>query len=268
VLLHAPATTALFTDFDGTLSLIVDEPDDARALPGVPGVLARLAARFAVVAVVSGRPVPFLTRALAGAGPSVRLFGNYGLEWQEGGVVRVAPEAESWLAPVATVLAAARSEAPPGVGVEEKGPAVAIHWRQAPEAGAWAAEFARDWAARTGLALQPGRRVVELRPPLAFDKGHVVERLASSATAACFFGDDTGDLPAFSALDRLAATGVTVVKVAVADPESPPALAAAADLVVADPPEALALLGRLAQAAEAPGDGETGAAGGVVSGGS
>jgi trehalose 6-phosphate phosphatase len=143
--------------------------------------------------------------------------------------------------------------------VELKGPAVAIHWRRAPEAAAWAEAFARDWASRTGLLLQPGRLALELRPPLAIDKGHVVERLASSCTAACFVGDDAGDLPAFSALDRLAAAGATVVKVAVADRESPPALVAAADLVVADPLEALALLGRLAAAAEGAGGAAAGA---------
>ena len=160
------------------------------------------------MAVVSGRPVTFLARALAGAGPSVRLFGVYGLEWLDGGEVRVAPEAEPWLAPAAEVVAAARRAAPPGVGVEAKGPALAIHWRRAPEAGAWAAGLRRGLGQRTGLVLQPGRRALELRPPLAIDKGQVVERVAAGCTAACFVGDDAGDLAAFAALDRLARQGL------------------------------------------------------------
>jgi len=248
-LLADPATTALLTDFDGTLSPIVDDPDEARPLPAAPGVLARLSRHFAVVAVVSGRPVTFLAAHLAGAGPAVRLYGVYGLEWMAGDRVQVAPEAEAWLARAAEVVAAARVEAPPGVGVEPKGAALAIHWRRAPDAGAWAEAFGERWAGRSGLVLQPGRRALELRPPLDIDKGRVVERVAAGSSAALFAGDDAGDLPAFAALDRLAASGMTVVKMAVADDESPASLVAAADVVVAGPAEALDLLGRLAAAA-------------------
>jgi trehalose 6-phosphate phosphatase len=251
VLLADPSTTALLTDFDGTLSPIVAEPDAAVALPGAPAVLARLAVHFAAVAVVSGRPVAFLARSLVGAGPSVRLFGIYGLEWWERDEVRVAPEAEPWLAPVAEAVAAASREAPAGVGVEAKGVALAIHWRQAPEAEDWALEFARAWAQRTGLVVQTGRKALDLRPPLSIDKGEVVERLAAGCSAACFAGDDVGDLAAFAALDRLAVRGLHVVRLAVADEESPPELAATADIVVDGPAGALDLLDRLATAAEA-----------------
>jgi trehalose 6-phosphate phosphatase len=249
-LLIAPSTTALLTDFDGTLAPIVADPEQARPLPAAPALLARLADRFAAVAVVSGRPAAFLADRLAAAGPSVRLFGVYGLEWMEGDRVRVAPEAEPWMGPAAEVVAAARGQAPPGVGVEAKGAALAIHWRQAPGAGGWARDFAREWASRTGLVFQPGRFALDLRPPLDIDKGRVVETVAAGCSAACFAGDDAGDLPAFAALDRLAGGGMAVVKMAVADDESPPALAAAADLVVAGPAEALALWGRLADRAE------------------
>jgi trehalose 6-phosphate phosphatase len=248
-LLVAPESSAVLTDFDGTLSPIVPDPDEAEALPAAPAVLARLAEHFAAVAVVSGRPVAFLARTLSGAGPSVALFGVYGLEWMEGGEVTTAPEAEPWLAPAAEVVAAARRQAPAGVGVEAKGPALALHWRRVPEAGSWARAFAEDWAQRTGLVLQPGRRALELRPPLDIDKGTVVERVAGRCTAACFVGDDAGDLAAFAALDRLARRGLTVVRMAVADEESPPELVAAADIVVDGPAQALALLGRLADAA-------------------
>jgi trehalose 6-phosphate phosphatase len=93
---------------------------------------------------------------------------------------------------------------------------------------------------------------VELRAPVAIDKGSTVERLAGGGGAACFLGDDAGDLAAFAALDRLAATGLVTVKVAVADEESPPALVADADVVVRGPHRAIELLGRLADAAGAP----------------
>ena len=71
------------------------------------------------------------------------------------------------------------------------------------------------------------------------------------AKAACFVGDDLGDLPAFAALHSLTAeTGLAAVAVAVTDTESAPEVAAAADVAVPGPPGALAILGWLADRAE------------------
>ena len=254
-LLEAPPRSAVLSDFDGTLSAIVDDPEQAVAFPGTVDVLARLATRFGAVAVVSGRPAAFLRRALAGAGPAVRLFGVYGFERVEDGQVRVAPEAEPWLGVAAAVEAAARGRAPAGLGVERKGPALALHWRRAPGAEPWAQDFARRWAEDTGLVVQPGRRALELRPPVPLDKGRVVEEVAGGMAAACFVGDDAGDLLAFDALDRLVRAGTAGVRVAVADEESPPELLARADVVVDGPAEALALLTGLAEAAASDGGG-------------
>src|SRR5438128_1796911 len=58
--LAEPARAAILTDFDGTLAPIVDDPLAARPLPGAVDVLHRLAERFGVVGVVSGRPLDFL----------------------------------------------------------------------------------------------------------------------------------------------------------------------------------------------------------------
>ena len=251
VLLEDPGASAVLTDFDGTLSPIVPDPATAYPLPDAPGVLGALARRFAVVAVVSGRPVSFLAERLAAAGPALRLFGAYGLEWMEDGRLERAPEAEPWRAAVAEVVRAARSEfAGEAVGIEDKGISVTVHWRQAPDAAARATAFADAWAEGTGLLLQRGRMAVEFRPPVGIDKGQVVERLARGCRAACFAGDDAGDLSAFAALDRLALEGTRVVRMAVADDETPPELVAAADVVARGPVEALALLSAVATAAQ------------------
>ena len=247
----APESAAVLTDFDGTLAPIVADPEAAHPVAGAPAVLEALSRCFAVVVVVSGRPASFLARHLAGAGPRVGLYGGYGLEWVEDGHIRRAPEVEPWLAVAAEVLAAARAEAPPGLGIEDKGWAVTLHWRRAPSLGAWAQTFAERWAERTGLALQPGRLAVEFRPPVGVDKGTVVERLAGGQRGACFAGDDAGDLAAFDALDRLAARGLHSVRVAVADAESPSELIERADVVVQGPIAALALLDSLRVAATA-----------------
>jgi trehalose 6-phosphate phosphatase len=247
VLLEDPAASAVLTDFDGTLSPIVPDPATAYPLPAAPGVLGALARRFAVVAVVSGRPVSFLAERLAAAGPALRLFGAYGLEWIEDGRLKRAPEAEPWRDTVAEVVRAARSEfSGEAVGIEDKGVSVTVHWRLAPDAAARAAAFADTWSERTGLVLQRGRMAVEFRPPVGIDKGHIVERLARGCGAACFAGDDAGDLAAFAALDRLALEGTRTVRLAVADEETPPELVSAADVVARGPAEALALLNALA----------------------
>jgi trehalose 6-phosphate phosphatase len=77
-LVAGASTVALCLDFDGTLAPIVDDPEQARPLPGVVDLLGTLAARFAAVAVVSGRPASYLAEHAAAAG--VRYLGMYGLQ--------------------------------------------------------------------------------------------------------------------------------------------------------------------------------------------
>lgn len=80
-----PSRTALLTDFDGTLSSIVEDPAAAVPLPGAVEVLARLAERYGLVGVVSGRPVSYLADRLRGVGDRVWLSGLYGLEGTDAG---------------------------------------------------------------------------------------------------------------------------------------------------------------------------------------
>jgi trehalose 6-phosphate phosphatase len=246
LLCERPKETALFLDYDGTLAPIVDDPAAARPLPGVPALLAHLAESFGLVAVVSGRPAAFLLDVL-GQPAGVHLVGLYGMEVpRPDGVVSVSNEAAGWRPVVAEVTRLAGEQAPEGAEVEAKGLTVTLHWRRHPEAERWVRQFAERETARTGLLAQLGKMALELRPPVDADKGAVVRRLAVGHAAVACFGDDLGDLPAFRALTELAVTGVAVVRVAVVDAESPPEVAAAADLVVDGPAGALALLHLLA----------------------
>jgi trehalose 6-phosphate phosphatase len=77
---------------------------------------------------------------------------------------------------------------------------------------------------------------------VARDKGTALTAAAAGLDAACYLGDDRGDLAAFDALDALASGGVQVVRVGVRSPEMPPELERRADLLVEGPPGALALL--------------------------
>lgn len=240
-LLDDPARAGVFTDFDGTLSPIVDDPGAAAPLPGVLDVLRRLTARFAVVGVVSGRPVSYLAGHL---GEKLWLSGLYGLETLRRGERSEAPEAAEWRAVVAAAVERGRESF--GDAIEEKGLSLTLHFRTRPELGNEARTWAEAEAERSGLLVRSAKASIELHPPVLADKGTVVCAAADGLVAACFLGDDVGDLPAFDALDRLAAAGLHAVRVAVSTPEAPAELLERADLVVDGPEGALALLERLA----------------------
>jgi trehalose 6-phosphate phosphatase len=235
------------TDFDGTIAPIVDDPARAEPLAGAPAVLRRLAARYAVTAVVSGRPVAYLAERLPEI-EGLTLAGLYGLQRLQDGRVVEPAQAPEWRTAVDAVTADAHRLAPDGVLVEPKGLTVTLHVRSAPQHWTWIRDFAGEQARKTGLVAHPGRMSVELRPPGGPDKGTVVEELGAGLQAVCFLGDDAGDLAAFEALTRLRSRGADTLAVAVRSPESPPELLEAADRVVEGPNGALRLLTVLADA--------------------
>jgi trehalose 6-phosphate phosphatase len=151
----------------------------------------------------------------------------------------------------AVAAAAADAEALlPGVLVERKaGISVTLHWRTCPGREEEIRTVAAGLAARHGLdAPLRGRRAVELRPPVALDKGDAVRTLVAGCAVAAFAGDDAGDLPAFDALDALVASGVldAASRIGVRSDEAPAAVLDRADLVVDGPAALLALLDSLA----------------------
>ncbi len=243
-----PDATAVLADFDGSLSAIVDHPDDAVPVEGAVATLRRLTHRFARVGIVSGRPVEFLRRVLPIDG--LDLVGQYGLErWNPNrSCIEVDAAAAPFAAAVAAVATAAEAELP-GVFVERKGTvAVTLHWRMQPGVGTATAEWAARQAEAHGLTRYPTRMAVELRPPVPVDKGRGVERLVAGMGHALFAGDDHGDLSGFDALDRLVAAGSLqdAVRIAVRSSEEPPELVARADVHVDGPHALVALLAELA----------------------
>lgn len=254
--LAEPARAAVLCDFDGTLSTIVDEPDDARPVPGAVEMLHRLAAVYGLVAVVSGRPAGFLVDHLAADGSTpLQAIGGYGLERAVAGEVEYHPEAERWRPAVAAATARAREHAPAGVLIEDKTVSLTIHLRTAPEHRGWAQAFVAAEAEATGLAIHEARMSYELRPSVPVDKGTTVAGLIGDLGPACFFGDDRGDLAAFDALDRhRAETGAPVLKIAVRSEEAPPELLARADVLLDSPVDVVISLDALAAARRAPGD--------------
>ena len=242
----APQKAAVLTDFDGTLSPIVEDPRDARALPDAPAVLTSLAGHVGRAAVISGRPVQYLIDALGGAANTkLILSGSYGLERYENGVTTVHDDALAWVPAVEALADLADAQAPEGVYVERKGLSMTLHVRAAPEHREWAHQWAIAQSHDSGLTLHDARMSFELRPPLRIDKGTITAALVAGMETACFLGDDVGDLPAFDALDRAEAEGVHVLRVGVQSSEVPPGIAARADVLAAGPEGSLDFLRRL-----------------------
>lgn len=224
--------------------------------PGAIEVLRALAGRCRKVAVVSGRPLSFLTSRVPSG--ELDVFGLYGFERLVQGRRRDSPGAERWVGPVAGAAAAARAEGPVGVGVEPKRLSLTLHYRAVPDERAVVEALAADLGQRFGLAVRPARMSVELHPSESPDKGTVVTDLAGGAAAACFLGDDLGDVSAFRALDDLVAAGelALAVRVVAASSETPPELMERADIVVEGAGGAVAWLESLAAPQPRPDDGD------------
>lgn len=253
LLVSDPASAGLFSDFDGTLSPVVSDPDAAVPIEGVGRDLLLLADRLAKVAVVSGRPAGFLAGRLTPPDSSrLELYGLHGLEEWVGGAARPVAAAEPYAAAAAEAVVRARAAGIVGLLVEDKVFGLTLHWRAAPDPAATeaaAAPLAEQLAAESRMVLRPGKMSVELVPPLGIDKGSVVAALGAGLRSVCFMGDDLGDLRAFDSLDRLQAAGARVARVAVSSPEAPDELLERADLVLEGPERAAALLRALADSA-------------------
>ena len=251
-LLDDPAQALLGLDFDGTLAPIVPDPDQARAHPGVRPVLERLAPLLGRVAVITGRPAAVAVDygGLEGV-PGLTVLGHYGLERWNGAEV-TGPPASAGIETVRRQLPALLESigAPPGTAVEDKDRSLAVHVRRAADPAAALVLLEaplRSLAEEVGLLVEPGRMVIELRPP-GVDKGGALRALVAEArpSAAVFIGDDLGDLAAFDAVDDLREHGVPGLLVCSGSTEVT-TLAERADLVVEGPPGVVALLDALAE---------------------
>ena len=248
-----PDRTGIEVDFDGTLAEIVPDPALATPIVGVTEVLDALAERFAVTAIVSGRPVSFLVDRLdiGASSTPLEIFGEYGIEHRNpDGSVSRDPQAAQYADAVAGAVAEARAAAPLGVIIEEKGISLTLNWRSAPELAEEARALAEQLAERHGLAIRPGKMANELVPKVARDKGSIVTALFAGLSAGCVVGDDVGDIPAFNALTALANDGgFDAVRVVASSPEVPKELIEAADVIVDGPHGALEFLTELAERA-------------------
>lgn len=236
-----PGAGAILLDVDGTLAPIAPHPDRSAVPDATRATLARLVARYALVACVSGRAAADAARLVGVDG--VAVVGNHGLELLRGGAATWADGVEPWLPAVrraADALGPLALEV--GGWVEDKGATLTVHVREAPDPDAARSaleERAVPVIAAQGLGWRWGRMALEARPPVDVDKGTAVRDLLASSPATCslYAGDDLTDLDALRAVD---------VGVAVRSDETPPAVLAAAAIVVEGPAALADLLAGLA----------------------
>ena len=197
---------AIFFDFDGTLSDIVDEPGEAVLVPGADKALQALAALYPV-AVLSGRGLADITTRVGI--PGLWYAGSHGFEMTSPDGTYHSNEAAAQAVPLLTRAAEELAErlAPlPGVMVEHKRYAVAVHYRNAEPGAAVAVTAAvHEVGNRSGLKVTAGRMVVELRPNVDWDKGRtlewIIDQIASrEPLLPIFIGDDLTDEDAFDAV--------------------------------------------------------------------
>jgi trehalose 6-phosphate phosphatase len=250
-----PARAGILLDIDGVLAPIVRHADDAHVPEPTRAPLIAVARRYGLVACVSGRQAA-TARRIVSLG-SITYVGNHGAELLRGGAtdVELDPEVAKWAPRVREFAEEAWSDRLRRLRVraEDKDVIRAFHWRGAPDEDA-AEAAVREIAARAeaaGLVTHWGRKVLEIRPPVALDKGRGVRRLVEETApieAAAYVGDDTTDLDAFAALDALVDEGRLgyALRVGVRSDETPAPLEEKADLLVDGPIGVRALLHALA----------------------
>src|SRR6185503_1589928 len=198
-----PQRSAILCDVDGTLAPIVSRPEDAAVPARTRQVLAELARRYGLVACVSGRRAAE-ARRMVGV-ESVTYYGNHGLERLDPGARE--PQLDPALRPRAQrVQQFAREHytdelARLGVTLEDKDAIWSFHYRGAADEQAARAALERVASAAADEALHPhwGRKVLEIRPTDAVDKGTAVQAALAGRDLgfALFGGDDATDVDAF-----------------------------------------------------------------------
>lgn len=203
--------TALFLDFDGTLVDLAPQPEAVRLPPDLPSTLRQLSARLnGALAIVSGRRLADLDQLLAPLRLPVAAEHGTHLRLAHGELVE--PPSPALPAAIRKVKALARPH--PGLRVEVKTAAVALHYRHAPELEATCLRaMAQIAGAAPGLELLHGKCVLEIKPA-GVSKGTAIAAFMAqppfTGREALFAGDDVTDEAGFAAVQRLGGHGIKV----------------------------------------------------------
>jgi trehalose 6-phosphate phosphatase len=202
---------ALFLDMDGVLAPLAATPDAVKPVSRRTEVLKRLHQGLGGrLAIISGRTLREIDR-ISGT-THLAASGVHGLERRRGDGSFDSAAASPGVAAAAQAFIDFQ-QTRPGVIVEPKGVSVGLHYRQAPDQESAALALAGQVADRTGLTMQPGNLVVELKTPGA-DKGTALTAFMDESpfkgARPVMLGDDLTDEDGFRAARALGGLGVLV----------------------------------------------------------
>jgi trehalose 6-phosphate phosphatase len=215
----AETQVAVFLDYDGTLTPIVEHPDMASLAPETRTVLANLA-EVTPVAIISGRDVVDVMEKVGVSG--LYYAGSHGFDIRTPSGEPVGDkdmaQFDTFLPTLDDVEAELRSELGdvPGSNVERKRFAIAVHYRQVPEQYHATVADAVDRIAPgyPTLRVASGKMIFEFRPNIEWDKGKAVDWLLTEmdldhpGVIPLYIGDDVTDEHAYRALRN---RGVSIV---------------------------------------------------------
>ncbi len=219
----------LFLDYDGTLTPIVESPDKAIISRKTMEILRGLSKNpHCKVAIISGRALKDIKNKIGLEG--IIYAGNHGLEINDPKIKFKTPVSMRYMAilkKIKTILKKKLSKIR-GVIVEDKGLTLSVHYRLVDKKDVWLVktifhETLAYYIVSNKIKIRPGKKVLEIRPPLEWDKGKIVLWLLTrlkfvfgkEPCVPIYIGDDTTDEDAFRALKN---TGLTVF---VGDPGNP-----------------------------------------------
>ncbi len=206
-----PDNAALFLDFDGTLIDFADTPDGVTVPDTLVPLLARIQRRLdGALAILSGRTLGELDGFLAGL--TFPGAGNHGrdMRWPDGSLEpSVIPNIDAEMVSIERFAAD-----DPGLLIERKHGAVALHYRKAParqsDVEAFMATLADD---REDLVVMPHKMLVELKDAHS-NKGAALraqmERAPFTGRTPIFVGDDLNDEPGMEAAQDLGGFAIKV----------------------------------------------------------
>jgi trehalose 6-phosphate phosphatase len=210
--LRAVNSVLLFTDFDGTLVPIQENPQQCYLQESVRDVIVELSQSARTrVGIITGRDLDDIRRRVAL--DDVAYAGNHGLEIAAPGWLFCEPTAESLASQLAKITATLDNAFAgiPGVWVQNKRLSASVHYRQAhprvvPRVREMIAETIHQYQAQQQFHTRSGKMTLEIRPIVDWHKGSAISLLSqhwqadSQTSVTIYLGDDETDEDAFRSL--------------------------------------------------------------------